>query len=570
MEKELDKLFGRFVASQNAASTVPKKVFIQGQLYQSTVSILQAVDADGGLSEVLLKHDLGRSRAPLLGLLTATLSGGSCNGFLDGSSATFNASYTSAFVGVRIGRHPLRPASPHVSSGQLSAHSSSLAIHMEPKSLSVSPAIGKVSLDIPGWSPSVLYQMSESFVAAFVPLLSQAKNMQKSWKHQRQRMLSDLLQAASTTAVTTDPLSRTQVSFMVNSGTPRSLRADPALAVLAHMRSTSRHFPNIRASESYSRTDGNEGAFDQQIKNSLIDMAERNLVDMHPDEVYDSFVYRHLCATPKDDSPTLNVLPLVLALTFQRIVLNVGDTGEPQNQLELGPGDLRVQVAERLFTQAQPLAANKSSTSLLPLDPDQPIFHVVASGSIGLFRITVHPSLLSVIRGAIQLTGKSSHRENPPSPLHSKARDTRIILPPRRMWLFEAFIALEQLEVRAIAQVLSVGLKFKGARLTASVIMGNGVGGHNSRTYDPPSVSLLAGFREFTVQARSRGDEDPVIHPNRPILASLTMVEGDVYAATDMEDVRGTFTLTAMKLNVPRSALKLYTFVKQWEAEYLP
>lgn len=522
---------------------------------------------DQVLNDALASLEVGKSRLPLLALVTATLSEGRCNGSVAGSQTMLNASYVTALVGVRVGKSPLQTSIASLSSGQLVAHNSSLVAQKSYAGLSVLPSMSEMQINLPDWSPSVIVQLSDSIFRAIRPLMIRVKEHQVLTARRRCQLFHDLLNACCHAPPTADPLSRTQVSFMVNSGTPQALRADPSLSVITSLRAAVRNAkPGVHGPSVFVDA-GWEEMMETQISASLVHLSERAAIDLHPDDVPESFVYRQLFTSDENSASSFALFPLLLHLSSRRVVVNLGTNAEAHNQLELGPGYLRFQVAERAFLKSQSLSANKSSTSLLPAQ-EQPMFQVIIAGSLAVFRITLHPSLLSVIEGVLRF--KRKYPQNRVQRLAKGRRKAQKKEPNSTLFMVETFVDIEQFEVRALAQVLSVGMRLKGGHLSSSLVFGHGVAFPSSRSSKLISVSVLTGCREFSVQARSTQDESDSDHPDRAVLAALTLLDGGLFAATDLEDFRGTITLNSMKFAVPRSAMKLYTFVKQWEAEYLP
>jgi len=565
---ELDKMFRKFVSLPPPASHSPKKLFFHARLCRATMTVLQLIELESDLDATLFDRPRNSSLPPL-GLLTATLFEGRCNGAVGDTVTAVSASYSSAILDLRIGRAPLHSSALSMSSGQMTARSSSIAVKSSPSGLSIDPIIGEVHIDLPHWAPLLLYQFSSAFAAAFTPVAAQQNELQELKVRHRRELFHALLKAACHESVAADPLSRTQVSFMVNSGNPKKLRTDPSLAILAHMRTAVRRvgrvdIPQVRACAGHT----SEDIAAEEFRIFLTQMSRRSLVDLHPDDASDTFVYRRLFPSKSRGQRHSLPLPLALRLSCQRVLLQLGGTVDTRNKLEFGPGNLRIQFSERIFAISPPLEANKSSASLSSLVPDQPVLHAVVTGSLALFTATLHPSLLSVIEGILRLKREHSTQQLHASPAPSTPVDAQDRVSRPKMLFVEIFADVEQFEVRALAQLLTVGIKLIGGHLSISSLGARDVPSWIRKT--PGGVSLLGGFRELSVQARSTQDEADLSHADRAVLASSTLLDGELFSATDMECVRGTFTLNTLKLTVPRSALKLYTFVKQWEAEYLP
>lgn len=563
-------MFRKFVSSPPLSPHSPKKLFFDARMCRSTLTVLQAIEVESGLEASLFKKSGGSSYPPL-GLLTATLFEGRCSGTVGDTLTTVSSSYSGAVLDLRIGGAHLHTAALSVPSGQMVAQGSSIAVKSDSSGLSIDPIVGEVQIDLPHWAPLLLYQFSIGFVRSFVPVASRRRELHELTVRHRGELFQALLQAACHESVAADPLSRTQVSFMVNSGTPKELRADPSLAILAHIRTAFRRvgLPDI----SQGQPPANrvlEGFAAEEFRTFLTQMSRRSLVDLHPDDASDTFIYRQLFPVKSREQLRWFSLPLAVRLSCRHVLVNLGGTEDTRNRLEFGPGNIRIQLAERDFTMSQPSEANKSSTSLPPIVPDQPALHAVVTGSLAVFTASLHPSLLSVIEGIIRLKREDPMQQlrGPPgSGARSDAQDQALY---PKMLFIEIFVDVEQFEVRALAQVLSVGVKLKGGHLSISFLESQSAPSWVWKARKFGSVSALSGFRELSVQARSTQDDTDMSRADRAVLASCTLLDGELFSASDLECFRGTLALNTVKLTVPRSALKLYTFVKQWEAEYLP
>ncbi|KAF8320822.1 hypothetical protein DL93DRAFT_2163795 [Clavulina sp. PMI_390] len=567
-ERELDTLYRAF-ASSVKPEKLPSRTLFEARLARGTVAILQAMPLDQPLRQQLMRVDNGRPRSHALGLITATLSEGRCVGTAANGQNSVHASYGSAAVGVRIGKSPLRLSQPALPSGHFFARSSALLLSKSDNGTSISPSIGDLQLDLPDWSLLVTLRLISSLVLTFKPLAPALQLKQEATAHHRAETFTKLLGLCQELPLAADPLSRTQLSFMVNAGRAKELRADPTLEILLRLQAAART-PEANSIFGLLEPIPTAGNWRAHLEESMITtlgyLWNRGLIELHPDEVPTSFVYRQLFPSTDHGSSGSAVFPLLFHLTYRGVTINLGASLSTRNQLELGPGHLRLQIAERTFTQAPTLAENKSSTSL-PVAPPRLATHVVLTASLATFRITLHPSLFSVIEGVLrfknEVTRKTPPTETIGAPSQSARRKPRVLV-------LETFMDLENFEVRALAQVLSVGLRLKGGHISNSLILGIGGSLEGSRILRKTNTSVLAGFRELSIQARSPHNETDETSHDRSILAALTLLDSQLFVLTDLENLRATSSLNSMKLSVPRSALKLYNFVKQWEAEYLP
>lgn len=563
-------MFESFVSYPAASSSTEKRTVVDARLHHWTVSFIQITDHDEHVSRILRSKNYTPSNLAPLCIVSLSLKVGMCHGVLGSETNSLAASFQSAAVHLRVTKARSSRTRDAVPVSDLEVGHSSVAVCGGTPGISIDASIGALSFQTPGWSPPLILKATQYFVAPFIPTVRRSRKLGKVLFRRRQLVFTELAQKSCAFTTHADPLSRTQVSFMVNSGVPRMLRADPTLSILAHMRSTLRRSAPSEFTDSLGiipRDELPDGTVQSRLTAAIIEMFALGLVDLHPEQVDQSFVYQRLYPSNHAVSTFDTLPPLAVDLTVQGTQLSLGDDVNAPNLLELGLLRLRANLSSRSFLKSNP-SGNKSSTSLLSVELEQAARHVVLSSTIAMVRFVVNPTLFTVIRGILRLTRgytnqKSGHLPSPTEETMSRSSSSS------PFYVVEASFAIEELEHRAVAQLLSLGIRLKEFSITSSMVLG--------RTITPrigaqamSSQAVTARFREFSLEARSIQEDRDQIASERALLASMVLVAGECFVVRSSEKVKGTFALAALKFSVPRSAMKLYSFSKQWEAEYLP
>ncbi|KAJ7072266.1 hypothetical protein C8F01DRAFT_1205872 [Mycena amicta] len=122
------------------------------------------------------------------------------------------------------------------------------------------------------------------------------------------------------------------------------------------------------------------------------------------------------------------------------------------------------------------------------------------------------------------------------------------------------------LTTNAAAESLTFEFGLSGLRLVSTLLTRP----HHSI---PRSINLSTVFKELFVRARSPTDSS--VRTLQDILASITLTACKAnslirYESTAASQMRLVFHIGGFHFNVPRSALRLYRFVQEWRADFLP
>lgn len=562
-------MFEAFASPPATPPLIPKRTIIDARLHHWTVSLLQVTDYDDHISQIFRAKSYAHSQPRPLCIMNLSLEGGACHVAFGGGTLSLAASFHTAAVHFRVAKARSSRNGLIITLGHLEAGPSSIAISSGGAGISVDTSIGPLSFQMPGWSPPLILRATRDFATPFLPSAKRLGALSQTALRRKQLFFAELAQKSCAFATHADPLSRTQVSFMVNSGIPRALRADSALSILAHMRFTLRQSDRSEFTDSVGIIAGDELSDDTvraRLTAAIVEMFALGLVDLNPEHLDESFVYKRLYPDADATSTFDSLPPLAVDFRVQSTTLSLGDDFSTPNLLELGQLRLRANISSRSFIRSNP-TGNKSSTSLLSIEPEQPTRHIVISSTISMVRLVVNPTLFTVVRGILRLTREFTTQQSDQVATPSTAGPSKHSK-NSPVYVIEASFAIEELEHRAVAQLLSLGIRLKEFSVTSSMMFG--ISSPRAGVPTSSSQTVTARFREFALEARSIREDKDQGDSERALLASMMLVAAECFVVRSSEEVKGTFALAALKFSVPRSAMKLYSFSKQWEAEYLP
>ncbi|RDB25364.1 Protein CSF1 [Hypsizygus marmoreus] len=428
------------------------------------------------------------------------------------------------------------------------------------------------------WGESVTHvghHGPEYLTATSIALIRNATQLAavtKRWKEHssslRQNIVSNIIRYSEEQA-TIDPLSTIQPSYLVQSGTPHLLRTDTIFKLLYHLRNCLWHLEDGERS-AFRASQNNQKSVDLEDFYSAL---ESRLVSLDPD----AYNMVHMASLEKF-FPVLQLHDLPSAppsgkRSFRAMSLRIGKMvfvvldpacGSPS---ELVITDVfvggRMQKLEVLqLPSLQPTSI--SQTSLREKRP-QRVSKTSTTVFLGDITLSVFPHLMHFAQHILRVrrhyhsVSSPTTSPRPSQPLGSLAGD----LP--RFISSEITFSLRRLRIQAAAENLVFELGVSGVRGTSSLLL-------LSHGQGSQSMSHSVLFNEIYIQARSPADMAK--QSDQDILASLELTDGkfSVVLRKDLssKNLGVVFSIGGLRFHVPRSALRLYRFVEEWRADFLP
>ncbi|KAI6121684.1 hypothetical protein F5141DRAFT_529930 [Pisolithus sp. B1] len=333
-----------------------------------------------------------------------------------------------------------------------------------------------------------------------------------------------------------DPLSVMQPSFLVQRGLPDALRTDPQFKFLFHMRSVSRLCgPLSSANKEFAGEMDDQDLLRTCLSNLMVDI----------DDVTHSSLWQTVYPTEKTVSPRVS-LTITSALCKIDLLRFTMLSNTPTSQSHLATSALCLeyrcdsQAARRLFPQ-------EPSTD--PLISKNLILATAASVSL-----VIYPRLIDFAQRIVRVRKHYDMGFN---------RDSSATLTPSHTVVL---VQVGNLDAQAAAENIIFELGGSSLDLCSSVLVRPDI--------RMDSMNNIFTFGSLHIRAQSREANTNVFVPERDSLASLTFAKGSFSAVQQSDHMSNTlrlvFSLDNVILSVPRSALRLYRFIEEWKADFLP
>lgn len=437
--------------------------------------------------------------------------------------------------------------------------------------LEVDSQLGRIHLSWVDFTTTVGHRGPELLTAAAISLEHQVSQSFKALhlikKHDKaiiQAMTYEILQLSEDLTIV-DPLSTIQPSYLVQEGSPHRLRTDPTFRFLFHLRNCLRSLP-AEGRDRVSAHQSNPIPIDRDDFESALQARYLSL-DQDLDTTHDIVLLEKLLKVkrPEDEAATSisHKMPTI-SLELQQTCLRVASPTGPSSNEFLVTG-------VRINAQLQPLdllrhtfnnPASMSQTSLREKRP-LPVRRISVQIAIDDIRFTIYSHLMDFVQQVLRV------RRLYLSQIASTSTKPRIVGDkqdegPMSIY-FDTSILLHSVRFQAAAAnlIFEVGAKaVQAVTLTAAYVQGE----------KSLSVSLL--FDKVYLQARSPVDKMK-LGMDQGVLAAFEFTRGKANAVMRQEqnlkkNAKLAFSLGGLHLSVPRSAIKLYRFVEEWRADFLP
>ncbi|KAF9070624.1 hypothetical protein BDP27DRAFT_1401949 [Rhodocollybia butyracea] len=323
-----------------------------------------------------------------------------------------------------------------------------------------------------------------------------------------------------------DPLSTIQPSFLVQIGLPHALRAAPRFRFLFHLRDCLWRLREIYPSWDNDMVQGIE-------VDELVPLLSERLLAVDPDAY-------HVSRLGPLESLIPNVKRSWSLDNYTKFPFSYAS-------LKLGRVDLKI---------SDPEGRPPCQISFVDVSPDLARGASV-SVTLGDVDITIYSYLMAFVQQCLR-----AQKQAPPSSPVKK--DKRARFNPFNVVHVHSVLLLNRLRLRAMAEKLTFEFGISRMRHSSVVLA------HLHSKQQAMNHSLT--FSEIFVKALATPE---VAQPNEhDDLASFTITDSMVSTVmrndNSEQKIKLAFTVRALRFAVPRSALRLYHFVEEWRADFLP
>ncbi|KAF5386043.1 hypothetical protein D9615_002215 [Tricholomella constricta] len=380
-----------------------------------------------------------------------------------------------------------------------------------------------------------------------------------------QTIVYDIIQCSGQTAVV-DPLSTIQPSYLVQSGTPHVLRTNTTFRFLYHLRSC------LWNLDVYER--GSFRSLQDSVQpvdlDELMTLLESRLHALDPDayNIHLSSLepFLPILRTHDSSSATRIAAPSnrSISIQFSKLAFVVLDPScVSPSELVVTNLDTRARMRASDVLPLPPLYPTSMSQTSLKEKRSQSVFKTSALISVGDVTLSVFPHLMGFAQNILRVrrhyySVSSSAKALTQSPSVNNTSG------PFQLLSTDVIFSLRHLQIQAAAENLVFEFGLSGVRGTSSALS-------RPRAYEGQSISVLLD----KVYVRARSPSDMVKRSDQDILASLELTTGKVNTVSRKELTakakhRLAYTVGGLQFHVPRSALRLYRFVQEWRADFLP
>lgn len=436
---------------------------------------------------------------------------------------------------------------------------SSSSVNMSGRNVQVS--LSGTSIELGHRGPELAVATYAAFLSTGSLLVPLVKAM-KTYPMAAKRVLLDNLLDATKEGPVIDPLSTIQPSYLVQTGLPHLLRTDMTFKFLYHLRNISWNFRHKDHRPPPRPFSLNDLVSSVESRLALLDPDAYNIDNL--DSMDPSFFMPDFHTELKQPKSAGNKIEAWSTQLGKATVTILAPTGAASSQLVVN--NLSVDLESRTFEFIQSNFNNISSASQTSLRSKSPkIFRKgFVSVSLGDTGLTISPHLMDFAQQLLRLQRQYSPvLEDPVNPKLRVSMDGTSTL-ASKFYSLEVLGAVRQLRVQAGAENLVLVMGITGVQSSTTLLF--------SHNQNPQSVNHSTLFDQVYLQARSPAD--PAKESNLDILAALAFTGGRVTAVARPEppgrNLKLAFKLNGLRLHVPRSALRLYHFIGEWRADYLP
>lgn len=455
-------------------------------------------------------------------------------------------------IDVSIDKRTLESAAPSLTI--LEASVAALSVQFANRSLSTH--VARTNLNIGHRGPEVVALISLSLADSGQEWTRRLGLLRDARQQLTYDAIGSILKSSEKLSIV-DTLSTIQPSYLVQSGIPWKLRSDPVFRLLYHLRNCLGQMPNAELSPS-----ANLSGLDEFIKllNSRLSALEQDDITIAQVPQLHSLLPGIQEALEEEVGKPM-VLDTV-GVQFDQIYLSVLDPQEKATS-ELVLEDMGFHLHKDKLELIQFSGANATSMSQTSFSQGtRSVRKWNISFNLGEVNLLVYPHLLPFVQHVLRVRRHYfSQSKDSASPTHE---DTASSIRPGKVYNMLALISVGKARLRVAAENLVFEFGVVGWQSSSSVL--------RTQHHADLSMNHAVTFDEVYLQARSPSNQRQ--ESSQDILAAITCKAGKLSFVAKDEAPKVTnrlvFSIDELRLEVPRSVLRLYRFVEEWRATYLP
>ncbi|KAG8862253.1 hypothetical protein FRB96_001832 [Tulasnella sp. 330] len=461
--------------------------------------------------------------------------------FLEMDSLSFHAHTATS--------HPRSKAFLPTTLLRATVQTSNVILHQS-SSILLTGTVGQISAEVSDDAHAKIANSVDSAVRVASKLGTTLSSISLKERDRKRRLVFHLLQQHQEKSLWTDPLSWTQASFIVKRGLPLELRAEISWRIFVHLRHLCRGLDGsdgqqmqwtVNNPPSNATTPSADEILSILGGSQWADWANTNDADEKPFRpILLDILY------PPSTIPSTRAVgrrAVDLDIKLRGIRLAIADSESAHNCIS--PREIRLSI--KLGKRSVEIVSEKQETT-----------HAVIALSIADLQASISPSFIPFLSGVLQQQRSASNKRR----RESQSFPATPILDPM---VVEISVALQKasLQASALKAILDVRL-------------------HEAWCHGAITIALLPQGAVFTggaaigaqhfragVKATSTGSSNAA---DRDILAEIVLSQATVnIRSQELADIRTinlVIGLQRFRVNVPRSAIRLYHFIHEGRSEY--
>ena len=547
-----------------SAKNIPKSVTFDVSLPDASIFVLQHVAMSDGLPNIYKAMESPNipSNLDITTVANFRISGAHVVGCLTPEFNSFKGSIDKfiAALDTSIDKRTLTSSLPGSTIFQFIL--TSLTIQLSRRSLSAT--LAEFLIQIGHRGPELITATLIALVSTGTQVARLVQGLKTHDTITKRAIVGGILMASGKKPVI-DPLSTIQPSYLVQTGTPHLLRTELKFKLFYHLRDCVWDVKN-QGNVCWPTAD-----FEAISAEELMSLVEARLILLDQDACNEDqlTLLKSLFFNPSQRSATSSMksgnAPLgSFSLCITRSAFVVLDPmGGPSSEVHFN--DFIFKTYIDFFDLVQSSLKDPTSASQTSLRAKSPrvVQKMMVVLSLGEATLIVLPHLMHftqyILRVKRQYFSGLHHESHPVQDALEKSSNHSA-----QFSHVEIMIIIHHLRAQAAAENLVLVVGMRGLQTSSSLL--------TSEVQRHPSMNHSVRFKELYLQARSPAD--PAKEIDLDVLAGLTFTNGRTSLVSRPEpsktNLKLTFILTGLRLHVPRSALRLYRFIEEWRADYLP
>ncbi|KAI9455337.1 hypothetical protein BJY52DRAFT_1280457, partial [Lactarius psammicola] len=367
-----------------------------------------------------------------------------------------------------------------------------------------------------------------------------------------------------------DPLSTIQPSYLVQTGRPRQIRVHPASKILIYIRSCLR-FLSAEEREAIHHLTGEED--DSVTREDVIALLESQLAGLAIDGDATGLANLGIIARifgapdPPQSAPTHERPIQAVGIRLRSTKISVLHPARgASSEVSLSSVDFTAALKKSELH----LASSKAPKDLIvSRDKNRSVIqHVSVSAVFNGVEVLMLPHILNLAQSLVRSRKRprNATRSSPSPPPTPQASQS--------LWkttlLVDAVLSVKALRLQVAAEKLIVAFNVSHLDFVSSAYIRTH-SGHPARLELSANSSLF--LDSMALEAHSSSDRDfPV---PQDMLAEVSVKKTNFncalrHEATLTPTIRAALVVGSLRLSVPRSAIRLWKFIEEWKADYLP